>query len=1197
MSKMVVMLRWIKQAQFAGFYAAEELGFYRDNCLDVTLVHRESVNYSPVQEVHALNAQVALPWAMNNLDLAEQGLKLTNIAQMFTRPAGRHFVNPNSGITSYDDILTRNRTIVATDREDYAIFKLIKEHNLTACGGILEKACEPGDQIEVNWRGHNIGWFTAEPGSPEYADMGFGMLYNQKALILMSVRGGKLAYKEEDLVELNPEDVLGAIPSEDGIYVQSDWLKDPVNYEAAQRFVKATFEGFIYCREQETACVDIVVDGNDTPELRRHQEWMMHETNKLIWPAARGLGRQDKHNMESLITLAKTLEIIPENSTITPASVSNYALVETVLAELRKEGYDTVGGVFSQAHRAASLRFCMSDSGNILYCNQLNEAESNPLSTVVIVAIGACSALLLVILIVGLSYITRSNQARTSMDSMWKIPMAHLHLSDDILGYGSSGLVVRGEYRGTAVAVKRGLPGGVANNNLFMEPQSAAISETSVGRRMPSAAGLPPTRTATLTIAMSADTFSRSQTTPDVAAVQLGTPRRHTASNGMLMAPSASALSDGQKRTSGDDSSTVPERRNSAEPAGTWMRQLKLLARRRTPDSRKSAEGRSLEAAADAADSLERGEAPNTSPRSITPLSQYGGRLRLRKSFASALGPKRKSGSGVEGTPARHSADMEAYSRSASTQRLLRIKAFEEEMRLMVHLRHPNIVTVMGAVMGEDPLLVMECMENGSLRDLLLNETFVLEPQILLSLLTDVASGLKFLHMANPPIVHSDIKASNVLVDRNLRAKVCDFGLSTKRKPGIIAGTPAFISPEVLRGQQSTTASDVYSFAMTMFEVVSREEVYLGEDPMVVMKEVSDPLINGMRRPKLTDRFPKPLATLIRRCWDDDPEARPTVAEILDELHVMGESGFETDWQLYSQQNMLSGMDGQSSDELLHQILPRHVANALKAGEKVEPESFPSVTIFFSDIVGFTNICSQLKAEEVMDMLDRLYHCFDDLTKSHDLFKVETIGDAYMVVGGLHMKQPDHAARVARFALALCKAANQVPISTSRPELGNIQIRAGLHSGPVVASVVGNLNPRYCLFGDTVNTSSRMESTSAANQVQCSRQSALRIQRVDPGVELESRGVVNVKGKHRMETFWVRGTTCPPPLVSPFQLYESMEDIDYRSSTLSIALPDGLNETSARSEGDATVPLAASAHEPAHRSSADIRHDLPDPGR
>lgn len=175
------------------------------------------------------------------------------LSKMFTRPAGRHFVNPNSGITSYDDILTRNRTIVATDREDYAIFKLIKEHNLTACGGILEKACEPGDQIEVNWRGHNIGWFTAEPGSPEYADMGFGMLYNQKALILMSVRGGKLAYKEEDLVELNPEDVLGAIPSEDGIYVQSDWLKDPVNYEAAQRFVKATFEGFIYCREQETA--------------------------------------------------------------------------------------------------------------------------------------------------------------------------------------------------------------------------------------------------------------------------------------------------------------------------------------------------------------------------------------------------------------------------------------------------------------------------------------------------------------------------------------------------------------------------------------------------------------------------------------------------------------------------------------------------------------------------------------------------------------------------------------------------------------------------------------------------------------------------------------------------------------------------------------------------------------------------------
>jgi serine/threonine protein kinase len=129
------------------------------------------------------------------------------------------------------------------------------------------------------------------------------------------------------------------------------------------------------------------------------------------------------------------------------------------------------------------------------------------------------------------------------------------------------------------------------------------------------------------------------------------------------------------------------------------------------------------------------------------------------------------------------------------------------------------LIAVMGAVVGDDPLLVMECMEHGSLRELLLNETFVLEPQILLSLLRDVAAGMKFLHMASPPIVHNDIKASNILVDRNMRAKIADFGLSTNRKAGIIAGTPAFIAPEVLRGEQPTTASDAYSFAITMFEV------------------------------------------------------------------------------------------------------------------------------------------------------------------------------------------------------------------------------------------------------------------------------------------------------------------------------------------------------------------------------------------
>lgn len=108
-------------------------------------------------------------------------------------------------------------------------------------------------------------------------------------------------------------------------------------------------------------------------------------------------------------------------------------------------------------------------------------------------------------------------------------------------------------------------------------------------------------------------------------------------------------------------------------------------------------------------------------------------------------------------------------------------------------------------------------------------------------------------------------------------------------------------------------------------------------------------------------------------------------------------------------------------------------------------------------------------------MLDRLYSKFDTLSHTHDIFKVETIGDAYMAVTNLVKDQEqDHVARIARFAVDAIAAANNTLIDTEDPGRGSVNIRVGFHSGPVVADVVGSRNPRYCLFGDTVNTASRM---------------------------------------------------------------------------------------------------------------------------
>jgi len=486
-----------------------------------------------------------------------------------------------------------------------------------------------------------------------------------------------------------------------------------------------------------------------------------------------------------------------------------------------------------------------------------------------------------------------------------------------------------------------------------------------------------------------------------------------------------------------------------------------------------------------------------------------------KRSGSIGFGSKRSGGNASGKT------SMSSYNQSSYSKLKL---DFVKEMRQLSKLRHPCITTVMGAIISkrEEPMLVMEFMQHGSLYDLLHNNTLIIEGNFVLPILRDIAQGIRFLHAAMPQVIHGDLKSQNVLVDSKFRAKVADFGLSQKKKVGS-TGTPFWMAPELLRREcENSSMTDVYSFGIILYEVYSRKDPYEGEDYKEVLRGVANPDVN--KRPPVPPSCPPPIQSLMTDCLHAIPENRPTFEELdkrlkrLDVETVAPMGKLVVSKQASKEAREAAGR----TEDLLFEVFPKHIAQALRDGKKVDPESRDVVTIFFSDIVGFTNISSTLSPLKVSQMLDRLYSNFDNLSRKHDIFKVETIGDAYMAVTNLVKDQPDdHAKRIAEFSIEALKGANETLIDLDDESLGYVNIRVGFHSGPVVANVVGSMNPRYCLFGDTVNTASRMESNSELNRIHCSQQAAKLLRAQDDTIKIRSRGVITVKGKGDMRTYWV----------------------------------------------------------------------------
>ena len=207
---------------------------------------------------------------------------------------------------------------------------------------------------------------------------------------------------------------------------------------------------------------------------------------------------------------------------------------------------------------------------------------------------------------------------------------------------------------------------------------------------------------------------------------------------------------------------------------------------------------------------------------------------------------------------------------------------------------------------------------------------------------------------------------------------------------------------------------------------------------------------------------------------------------------------------------------------MLLNVLPAKIAERLEAGETAIADWFDDATVLFADLVGFTELAVRLGPRATRDLLDRLFTGFDELAEHHGLEKIKTIGDAYMVVGGVPEPSTDHPARVVAMGLDLLDFATLVAADLGQP----LDLRIGIHTGPVVAGVIGTRKFSYDLWGDTVNVASRLESRGVAGSIQMSEATWLRVRH---DVVATSRGPIELKGRGLMETFLVTRRTVVLP--------------------------------------------------------------------
>ena len=321
MDKVTLQSKWVVQAQFAGYYAALDQGFYEDEDLDVT-IRPGGPDIVPEQVVLGGQAEFGIDWLDSLLATRDQGQEIVNIAQVFTRSGMTEVTWADSGLEEITDL--RGKKV--------GVWLGGNEHKLFAA--LNKNGIDPQKDTKIVKQPFDMNLFLNRE-----IDAAAAMTYNELAQVLETKNPdtGDL-YQLSDLNVMKMSE-LGTGALEDGVFVRSDWIEDEDNQDIAKRFLKASFRGWVYCRDNPEDCLRIVLDNGPTLG-EGHQRWQLNEINALIWPAPQGIGIMEPESWEVTKQIALDGKVIKK-----PASDDAYRtnIAEAAVDELKEDDVDVTG--------------------------------------------------------------------------------------------------------------------------------------------------------------------------------------------------------------------------------------------------------------------------------------------------------------------------------------------------------------------------------------------------------------------------------------------------------------------------------------------------------------------------------------------------------------------------------------------------------------------------------------------------------------------------------------------------------------------------------------------------------------------------------------------------------------------------------------------------------------------------------------